>query len=436
MAERAKEQTFPIKVKGELRDILTLFNPWWKTNNVKKALAKEFKRELFFEIVKYLNSRQIISLFGLRNTGKSTLLFQLIEHLLTKGTNEDTKSEHIIYFSFDEKVSEIKEIFKMYNELHNNNLEEGKYYIFFDEIQKLEDWQNKIKIFYDLYPNIKFFISGSSHLSLTKNVSESLTGRIHFFKLEPLSFREWLAINDAKIDLNKLMLYETELKKYFSDYLKTPFPEIATQKEEILIRKYIDDFVISRIIAYDIKKEFKDADTDLLETLKNIIFETPGLMLNFDSLAKDLGKRKESIIKHINYLSQGLVIKIIRNYRGSELSSSRKLKKAYPYHPCFCFGIEESKQIENLFVSLLDAKFYWREKEKEVDIIQNKKPVEIKYKNAIEKDDLKQLVYFMEKFKQKNGFIVSKNTSEVIDISNKKIEAIPAWKFALNPRIE
>lgn len=419
---RTKDLYIRSDFRTNMDEILTLLNPWWKSGTVKKVLAKEFRRDMFKELIKAKEIKQITTLYGLRRVGKSTLLFQLIDELI----NNKTDPSMILYFSFDQKVSDLNDIFSEYSMLNQLDLENGKYFFFLDEIQKLKDWQNKIKIYYDLYPNIKFFISGSSNLGLRKNASESLAGRIQFLRLEPLSFDEWLKINKIKIEKNKTNLYQKELKHNFIWYLKTPFPEIAPLREDILIRKYIDDFIVSRILFYDISKEFKDVDMDLLETLKNIFFNDPGFIINVDALARDLQRGKENILKHINYLNQGLITRTVKNYRKGELSSSRKFKKIYPYHPCFCYGIDESKLIENLIVSILDAKYYWREKEKEVDIIQHKIPIEVKYKNTIANDDLKNIIYFMQKFKQLKGIMITKASEE----KRGSIKLIPAWKVA------
>ncbi|MEM2131308.1 MAG: AAA family ATPase, partial [Candidatus Woesearchaeota archaeon] len=278
------------------KETILLFNPWWKTKKVNKELAKEFKREIFADILNRLDNRTITILYGLRRVGKSTLLFQIIEHLIAK-----IEVERIFYFSFDEQIDDLKRLINEYLFIHNLNLENGKFFFIFDEIQKLENWQNKIKIYYDLFPNIKFFLTGSSKLNITKKSADSLAGRVEFIKIEPLNYREWLALNNIKIDFKKIDLYKQELVMNLSKFIKTPFPEIANWKEDIKIKQYIDDFILARVLSFDMKLEYPDADFSLLNTLKNIFFENPGMILNIDNLANDLKRGKEKIIKHITY---------------------------------------------------------------------------------------------------------------------------------------
>lgn len=406
-----------------MEDILAIFNPWWKAGEVKRELAPEFRRDLFHDIAKTASTRQITALYGLRRTGKSTILFQVMEKLIREGVSP----ERILYFSFDERVAGIRDIISAYSALHGLDLEKGTYHIFLDEVQKLEDWQNKLKIFYDMYPNMRFFVSGSSHLGLSKRGAESLGGRIRFLKLEPLNFREWLALNGFAA--GKPVLHQNELRAHFGRYMKTPFPEIAAEREDLLIRKYIDELIVSRILSYDIKKEYPDADVELLETLKNLFFSEIGFTLNMDDLAKDLHRGKEILQRHINYLVQGLILRIVRNYRGSAKSSSRKLKRIYPYHPCFCLGAGTGKYIEGLFVSILDARFYWRQAGIEVDIVKDGVPVEVKYRKAVRKEDLRGTISFMERFGQECGYVVTRGSEG----KRGGIELVPAWRFALDP---
>lgn len=84
---------------------LSEMNHWWKLGKVSPEFALPYKRKLFKEILKYLELRQIIGIVGLRRVGKTTIFYQLVDHLIKK-----TNPKNIIYFSFDETKTELEEI--------------------------------------------------------------------------------------------------------------------------------------------------------------------------------------------------------------------------------------------------------------------------------------------------------------------------------------
>ena len=157
-------------------ELLNQFNPWWAKGSVPKYLLGKHNRPQIKIIQKYINKRFIVLLYGLRRVGKTTLLYKTIQYLLEK----KTKPTHILYFSFDEKIADIREIISIYQEkiLKQKLSVSSRFFFFFDEIQKLPDWQSQIKLIYDLNPNIKIFLSGSTSASLQKRSRESLAGRI------------------------------------------------------------------------------------------------------------------------------------------------------------------------------------------------------------------------------------------------------------------
>src|SRR3989344_1532356 len=128
----------------DVKEMLIEFNPWWK-----KTPFLEFKpRVIYNEIKKFHYLPQMTALTGLRRVGKSTLLLKVIQDAIAGGMN----SKSILYFSFDEfKDVEINEIVKAFNELTEKDISTEKTILLFDEIQKLKDWENKIKTIYDLY---------------------------------------------------------------------------------------------------------------------------------------------------------------------------------------------------------------------------------------------------------------------------------------------
>lgn len=416
-------------------DDLERFNPWWKTGTVRPELLKDYKRKTYFELEKYLKKRQILLLWGLRRVGKTTLLLQLISRLL-----KDTGKKNIFYFSFDEIAFDLKDILESYQKfILGRTFEENSdtLYIFLDEIQKVDDWENKLKTYYDLYPGIKFFISGSASVTLRKKSKECLAGRILDFLMTPLTFEEFLEMNNkdvAKIKANP-GLWKREILPLFYRYLKYgTFPELAEEQDEEFARKYIQNNVIDRIIYRDLPEEFEIKDVELLKTLVYLLGKRPGTIVNYSEISKNLGKDQRTIANYFEYLEFGLLIKMIFNYRGSPMASRRKLKKAYLTTPNIAFAFNQDLDsvlpfmLENLIATKIDARFFYRNSF-EIDFVipANRKldAIEVKKKEK----DTKQIKKFREKFREKAG------KSIIIDLEKERtdgIAVIPAWKFLLD----
>ena len=413
------------------------FNPWWKSGNVKDSWLKPYKRHIYFDIEKYNDKRQAILIWGLRRTGKTTTMFQLIQDILTY-----VDKKHIFYFSFDEIVFDFKDILESYQQtVLGNNFDEveGKIYIFLDEIQKVDDWENKIKVYYDLYPNIKFFISGSASVSLRRKSTESLAGRIMDFHMSLLSFEEFIGMNggDMKEIRENPDLWKSELIPFFYRYLKYGmFPELYAEKDEDFARKYILNNVIERVIYKDLPDEFEIKDVELLKTLVYIICKKPGMIVNYKEIGKDLGKDQRTIANYFEYLEFGLLIKYVFNYRGSPIASMRKMKKVYLSTPNLAFAFNQDidsilpYMLENVVASHTDARFFYRNSF-EIDFIipDNDKQDIIEVKKS--RKSVKQVKKYQEKFgdKVRRSMIVTLDEEGTVD----DIPVIPAWKFLLGP---
>ncbi|RLJ09259.1 MAG: hypothetical protein DRP13_00605 [Candidatus Aenigmatarchaeota archaeon] len=412
---------------------LERYNPWWKTGKAKKEWLEEYKRKLYYEVLRYVNKRQMILIQGLRRTGKTTLLFQLVQNLLDR--NETPKN--IVYFSFDEIVYDIKEVLEAYQkfilkkpfgEIKN------RVYIFLDELQKVKNWEEKLKVFYDLYPNLKFIVSGSSSISLRKKSKESLAGRVIDFNMSPLEFDEFLEINgyDAKKIQKNPDLWRNEIVPLFYKYLKYgSFPELAKEEDEEFARKYIMNSVIERVIYKDIAQEFEVREVELLKKLLYTIGKNPGMIVNFKEIGKNFGRDERTISNYFEYLEYGLLIKFIFNYRGSSLATMRKLKKVYFTTPNLIFALNpypESllpKMLENVVASLPEIRHFYRNNY-EIDFISENGKTVIEVK--MEGKKLKQVKKFISNKKVKECFIVDFEKEG----KENGMKIIPIWKFLLN----
>lgn len=107
-----------------------------------------------------MQDRRIVQLTGLRRTGKTVLLQQIINHIL----GEVASPFSIWYFTFDEEQVNLDDLFQIFSRQTGLEHKKEKIYIFLDEVQKLQNFQNQLKVYYDQYPGPKFFISSSKSL--------------------------------------------------------------------------------------------------------------------------------------------------------------------------------------------------------------------------------------------------------------------------------
>jgi predicted AAA+ superfamily ATPase len=416
-------------------EVLERFNEWWTTKRVKVELVKPKTRYAFPQLVEQAEKRQMTLLTGLRRVGKTTLFYQLIENLLKK-----FEAKNIFYFSFDEERYSLKEVLETYEKkILKKNFENcGKIWIFLDEVQKAKDWFSTSKIFYDLYPNLKFFLSGSASLLLSKKAIEYLAGRFFEIRLKPLTFKEFLEMKGVEIKKEDLELYQRKALPLFLDYLrKAGFPEIIDWEKDEEIKDYVKNSVIARVILRDIPIEFGTRDFELMEGLLKIIFSNPGIIFNLNSIAKSLGKSRITISNYINYLKYSLTIRTLSNYRKGMLISSRKFRKIYPvvssltfsYHDAFYEKEFFGKVLETYAVNALNANFYFRKNRKEIDMIleRDKKLLPVEVKENVETEDMKKLAKILDDLKLKEGIIVTLEQFDEKIIGNRTIKIVPAW---------
>ena len=424
------------------------FNEHWRTGKIREKLKERFRRRRFYDIVNYLDERQIISITGLRRVGKTTVMYQLMDYLINKEINP----KNIFYFSFDEittkKTEIIDELIRYF--ISKNGIEKDGVFIFFDEIQKINDWQAIIKRYYDLKENIKFIVSGSESLILKGETKESLAGRNYEFVMHPLSFREFLEFKGIEIKKENIKeLYEeliTEKEKFQSLFhefiISGGFPEMIGKDIE-KIQGYIKGSIIEKIIYYDLPKEFRIDNPELLLKILEIASANTGQLFELEKITSSLGISRNTASLYLSYLENAFLINFSYNYTKSKIKQIRTRKKIYVCDNGIINTILKQREVPNDFIGLLAETqihneisrkmntFFWRDKQKrEVDIITENHvitPIEVKYRNEIEKRDKENIKYFMKKYRLTTGFLVTKNIFNY----HEDLKLVPAWLFLL-----
>ncbi|MFA5360562.1 MAG: ATP-binding protein [Candidatus Paceibacterota bacterium] len=408
---------------------LLKYNPHWE-KQFQYPYPK--KRGIFDILLNTISRRQIIEIVGLRRTGKTTILFQLINSLLNKNVNPYS----ILYFTFDEEISTLDDLFQAFSLQTQIDFKKERVFIFLDEIQKLPNFQNQLKIYYDLYPNLKFFISGSTSLFLKKKTQESLAGRILSFYLPPLNFKEYLYFKDKSEVLEKPLVFEREIEKEFAIFLKSQFVESIFLKDSREKKEYLIS-IVKKIIFEDIPQSFPVDNPEILWQLTKIIAQHPGLFINYQHLSKKIGVSNKRISAYLFYLEESFLVKKVYNFSRNLLTSEKKLKKFYLASPSLSWAlsdfVNDGQLVENLVLSLSDYKFFWRDAyQHEVDFIkvQDSKiiPIEVKSKKDIEKKDLNSLIIFAKKFKTPKAIIFTGDIKPAITkLKDLQIERLPVY---------
>ncbi len=414
---------------ARIREALVDMNRWWKGK-----FSIEFrKREIYREIQKVMRLPQIVALTGLRRVGKTTLMLKIVEDAIRDGFDP----KKIVYFSFDEfRDAGIREVLKEYEAVMERELGDGKCLVLLDEIQKLDNWEEQLKVFYDSFgKSVKIIISGSESLFIRRKSKETLAGRLFEFKVELLSFREFLCFKG--VELKPPLLYEKEMARLFNEFVLTlGFPELVGITDKDVIRKYVKEGIVEKIVFRDIPKLFRIRDASVLESLLNMLMEEPGQLVELSELANELRISRQTLSNYLKYLEESFLVRKLYNFSKNRRKMERKLKKYYPSIISVDLLFREdllskSRVFEWLVATRLRAEFFWRDPYKnEVDIVMiDKKPVPVEIKYG--KPDFKGLLVFMERFGISEGIVISPDKEETRVVDKKRISVIPAFKFLL-----
>ena len=242
------------------------------------------KRELYMKQIRPFIGKDVVKILtGIRRSGKSVIL-----DLLCKEINCPKRS---IFINFESKKNDkYKDPDTLYKFV---TAEVGKckekFYLFFDEIQELPNWEGVINSFrIDFDADI--YITGSNAKLLSGELSTFIAGRYVQFTIYPFSFAEFKLINK---------------KHSFFDYLEIggmPFlTNIIDDKKSI--QQYLDD-VYGSIILKDVVKRNNIRDVDLLDRIVTYVLANIGQTFSANSIAKYFKneKRKVSTDTVLNYI--------------------------------------------------------------------------------------------------------------------------------------
>jgi uncharacterized protein len=398
-------------------------------------------RELEKEIAKYISKKEIIGVVGARQSGKTTLINNILDNL-------SKTNKKIAKISFDN----IKDL-----QLFENDIDsfieiyvKDNDYLFIDEVQYSKESGKKLKYIFDNF-KIKLFISGSSAAEISIQSLKYLVGRILIFTLYPFSFKEFLKTKNTKlIKIYEVGKYKEEilsqLNKYLQEYiLFGGYPSVVLTKKfkekEVILRNLYNTYLLKEI------KEILELSNDyrLINLIKALSLQI-GNIINYNELSSLSGFTYKELKNYLNILDKTFICQQLNPFYTNKRVELVKSPKIYFFDLGFrniCidnFSIDRSdlgSMYENfIFCELIKNNYlpkYWHTKSgAEVDFIleKNAKLIPIEVKTTLSDFKVtKSFTSFLDKYNSKKGFITSLSFEGTKNIKNSNIKYLPFTKL-------
>ena len=246
------------------------------------------------QIRPFYESDLIKIITGIRRCGKSVILRQVMNELEASG-------KRCLFLDFDlrpvrEKIPNADALIASVNE----QLGEDKLYVFLDEVQNVEAWNEAARTL-RLY-NTSVFITGSNSKLLSREFTKELSGRYVSFRVRPFVYRE------AKE-------YADQLGRRFeiSDYLVWGgFPAALEQPDEGSMKRYLSD-LNNTIIYYDLENRYNIRRKDVFERIVDFILVSNARIFSAKSISdhmkgQNISVSVPTVIKYLGYLKEAYVI--------------------------------------------------------------------------------------------------------------------------------
>lgn len=247
------------------------------------------KRELYMKRIRpFMNQNIVKVLTGIRRCGKSVMLQLIRDELLQSGIG----TEQILEINYETKAVEyVKNVDASYHYIKEfSEKNQGKTYLFLDEIQELDEWETMINsCMIDM--DVDIYLTGSNAKMLSGELATYLGGRYVEFKIYPFSFEEVLRMMPEKTPREAFLIY---LKRGGMPFLYQ-FP-----MEDFSARQYLED-IYSSIILKDIVQRNRIRDLEQFKRVLLYLMANVGNPFSATSITKYMKNEKRSISNETLY---------------------------------------------------------------------------------------------------------------------------------------
>jgi uncharacterized protein len=364
--------------------------------------SKLFKRQVTDEIIRYLDTDDIIVIHGARQVGKTSILMWIQGFLKEQGEQtfyidlEDSRYVTLLDHGVEEFLNFLRgEGFDL------GEISQGgkKLFVLVDEIQYLTLPSSFLKLIADHHRYLKLIVSGSSSFEMKSKFKDALVGRTVDFVIYPLSFREILTFRGIafhpEIPLTAMKIQKMQAL-YLEYVLYGGYPKIVLTPDLDRKEKYLQQ-IIDTYVRKDIRDLADIKDVTRFNRLVEVLASQSGNLLNIAELTNTCDLARPTIERYLFLLEQTYILRLVRPYNRNLRSEISKTPKIFFYDT----GLMQMLWLKRLQTEMLGSVFetsifselvkqnrvedvtYWRTMDKkEIDFVlkrpQGPLPVEVK----------------------------------------------------------
>lgn len=273
----------------------------------------------------------IISLIGARRSGKTYMLYELMQKLL----DEQVTKEQLLFINFEDERLQLHSdqldlIIQAYQELYPG-IALKEVYIFFDEIQNITGWEKFIRRIFDTKTR-NIFITGSNSKLLSTEIATELRGRTISYTVYPLNFKEYLNFHNTQPLLHP-QSNKSKIIHLAEKYLKAgAFPEVINM-EKLAQKKLLQQY-FNVMIFRDIVERYQITNVEILKFFIKKIFAGVTKPFSVNKAYRDLKSLGYSISNkylydYFDYCSAVFLTQNIYKFNFSEIKQLKSDKKNY-----------------------------------------------------------------------------------------------------------
>jgi predicted AAA+ superfamily ATPase len=445
-------------------------NPWW-SSGVTDVSFNGLKRRLYFNLLlPLLNEKTVnraIVMMGPRRVGKTVMLHHAVQHLINNGINP----KRICFINIENPIYTnigLEQLFAHARETTGETGPEG-WYVFFDEIQYLKNWEIHLKVLVDSYPKTRFIASGSAAAALKMASMESGAGRFTDFMLPPLTFHEYLDLkNLSQLIIPSKLRWNghttrfvntvnlPELNREFVEYINFGgYPEVMfSEAMKANPGRYIRADIIDKVLLRDLPSLYGIQNVQELNALFSTLAYHSGNEVSLESLSNASGVPKYLLQKYLAYLEAAFLIRTVHrvdeNARQFQRANFFKIYLTNPSLRAALFtplsgtddamgGMVETTIFSQWMHRSWFTPYYARWQGGEVDMVgldlSRQKPawaVEVKWSNRYvhETRELKSLLSFCRTNKLSSALVTTIDKEAQFEVDGVELTFIPASLYA------